>query len=201
MRKINKGNPLPSFTTFSANNPNATWNDFHSKAHGVYSATRDQIVLVEQEGICGYTEIPFNDFSDCHLDHYKKRALYPTETFNWQNLIAAGNDDEFGARYKDLAYNIKVTEYREILNPVVDNVENYFYYTENGDILPSDTLSAQDFSKAELTIKVFNLRHKSLKQRRMTLIKQIKDCDNLESNKIKEIFAFSGFKSVLYQYI
>jgi uncharacterized protein (TIGR02646 family) len=201
MRKITKDNPLPSFESFKKKNPSANWDDFHYIAQDVYNETREQILIIEQNCMCGYTEIPIEESIDVHLDHYKKKGMYPALTFDWDNLIAATYDDDFGANYKDGKFKIKETDYPLIFNPVMENVENYFEYTIRGEIEPKSDISPVLKSKAQKTIEVFNLTHDTLRNRRETIIKQINEYGDLSSEEIKAAMSSTGFCSVIEQYL
>lgn len=195
MRRIQKNNPLESFTHFARNNSGANWEDFHTNAQNVYQDLRCEILINEQNCLCGYTEKPINDVRDSHIDHYKKKGIFPNLTFDWNNLIAATNDDDFGARHKDNNIS-KKNQYNNILNPVSDNVENYFDYTTFGDIVPADNLSNGDKLKAKHTIDTFNLNHKTLTNQRKQIYTYINIYKTqLPDNKIKQLLFKYGFIS------
>lgn len=199
MRRIVKGEPIASFVTYSTANPGANWDMFHRDAQECYLHCRLQILLEEQNCLCGYTEISVNEVTDAHLDHYRKKSIFPALTFTWTNLIAATLDSDFGANYKDSVYKIKQDEYPNIFNPVEENVHEFFYYNQRGEIEPKPTISDDLKTKASKTIEVFNLNHPSLKSRRQTIIKQIQGCRDLPADDIIGAFSNSGFKSVILQ--
>ncbi len=199
MRKIDKGNPIASFITYCATNKGSNWDDFHQNAKACYQDCRLQILLEEQNCLCGYTEICITEIANAHLDHFRKKSIFPELTFEWSNLVAATLDSDFGANYKDSTYRIKKEEYPNIFNPVVDNVHSYFYYNQRGEIEPRPVLTDDLKTKVNTTIAVFNLNHKSLKTRRETIINQIKDCKDLTTEEILEAFNSSGFVSVVEQ--
>ncbi|MBC8487676.1 MAG: hypothetical protein H8D45_16725 [Bacteroidetes bacterium] len=86
---------------------------------------------------------------------------------------------------------LKKIEYKNLINPVVDNPGLYFKYSQTGDILPKDRKS----DKANTTIQYFNLNNKSLIERRKTVALQVKNFkDQLSLEKIIEIFGeFESF--------
>lgn len=200
MRKINKGEPLPEFEAFRNKNLGANWDDFHRKAHHVYLVTRELMLIIEQNCLCGYTEMPINDVTDAHLDHYLKKSLSPKDTFNWDNLIAATKDSDFGANYKDSVYKIKMEEYKNIFNPVEDAVEDYFEYNSRGEIEPKGELNPVLKAKVEKTVEVFNLQHESLRKRREKIIKQIDAYKDLPKETIRKALISSGFVSLVNQF-
>lgn len=203
MRRINKQEPLEAFERFKKDNPGANWSDFHKIAPMTYQESRFQILTEEQYCLCGYTEIMLDDDTDCHLDHFIKKSLDATKTFDWNNLIAASNDDDFGARHKDMKYSIQLQEYSLIYYPVVDNPEHYFNYLQNGEIEPKDNLDSPDKEKVNKTVEVFNLNAPQLSKRRRDLIKQIRDTKNggLSSELMFSAFSNRGFQSVKDQEI
>jgi uncharacterized protein (TIGR02646 family) len=205
MRKINKDSPLASFTNFKEKNPGADWNNDFSMpgcaGHNTYLETRVKILIDEQNCICGYSEIPIDDERDCHIDHFRKRNMFPDYTFDWYNLVAASNDEDFGAKYKDNKSGIKKPDYSNFFNPVEEFVNSYFYYNERGEIEPHPTLSDPVLqSKVQKTIEVFNLQNKSLVNRRKTIIEQIKAYSELTKEEIFDALKFGGFISLIEQY-
>lgn len=200
MRKINKGEPLDAFVKFKNKNPSANWSDFHEKAHDVYVDTREHILFNEQNCMCGYTEMPINEFTEARLDHYLKRALFPKETFTWNNLVAVLDNSDFGDHYKDTVYRIKKDEYGLIFNPVEDAVEDYFEYNQRGEIEPKQDLDAVLKVKVEKTVQIFNLEHETLRKRRENIIRQIMAYSDLPKDDIRKILRPLGFLSVINQF-
>ena len=202
MRKITKTEPIPSFQRFVRTNPTANWADFHVLAQDVYVAIREHILLEEQNYLCGYTEIPIEDVTDCHLDHFMKRDFAPNKTFDWQNLIASCNHEDFGAKFKNNKSKIKRADYTTIFNPVEDDVQAYFYYNEFGEIEAKHDLSPFLREKVEKTIVVFNLKHPSLVERRKKIIGDIRNYSDglLDMETIKACLSASGFTSLVQQY-
>ena len=202
MRKINKLTPLPHFNGNNYNIDCKIWSckkctniTFHSKYPDIYQDARWQILVDEQNQLCGYTELYIGNLEESHIDHYKKREHFSDLTFDWNNLIVATKDDSFGANYKDKTYKINKNEYPLIFNPVVDNVENYFYYNEFGMI-------REDKGKVKKTVEVFNLNDEYLKARRKNIIDMIDSFKKggLSTLDIRNIIEEYGFKSVVEQY-
>lgn len=194
MRRINKGTPYKPFTDFVATNHPIDWAALDQT---IRRDSRNCMIQNEQECLCGYTELPI-DLDNSHIDHFKKRSLFPRLTFEWSNLVAAIIDDEFGARYKDNTHSITIAEYNEIFNPVLENPERYFSYTEWGEIVTKEGIPNDEKEKAEKTITVFNLRHRSLKSRRYAIIQMIKSCkEQFTKEELLQLFNGQGFKSVV----
>ena len=195
MRKINKFTPLPNFNGSNYNRNCTTWKDFHKLYKNIYEDSRWQILIDEQKQQCGYTELYIDNLEDSHIDHYKKRSLFPSLTFDWDNFIVATKDNNFGANYKDNNYSIQANEYVDIYNPVHDGVEDYFTYTEWGEIeeIPG---------KVKKTVDVFNLNDDYLQKRREKIIKLIDGYKRggLPLVDIKLTLQEYGFKSIVEQY-
>ncbi len=200
MRKINKQEPIESFIKLSLDYRYSNWEDFVIKQHNVFEESRLTILIDEQCCLCGYTELQIDNERKNHIDHFRKKSLFPKLTFDWNNFIVAKTDDDFGAKYKDNKYKIKKEEYDRIFNPVVDNVQDYLEYNLWGEIKPKNGISENIKSKADKTIKAFNLNHNSLKHRRQNLIKQINACCEYSKEEMHSFFENCGFKSLLEQY-
>lgn len=199
MRKINKTTPMPHFNGDNYNNDCRLWTcrncnniTFHNKYKKIYEETRLEILTDEQSQLCGYTEIYINELEECHIDHYKKREFFSELTFDWNNLIVATKDDDFGANFKDNSYKIQKEEYNEIYNPVWDDI--FFEYDQWGEIIEEE-------GKIQRTIEIFNLNCESLKRRRADIITTIQALRNEgeDLDDIKKSLEDSGFRSVLEQ--
>ena len=103
MRRINKSGTIESFVRRVKNKKSkpVNWKDFHSKHQNVFNETRSYICEIEQNKLCGYTEMLIDNITNSHIDHYKKKDIFHELEFEWSNFIVALNDDNFGARYKD----------------------------------------------------------------------------------------------------
>jgi len=199
MRKINKLIPLPNFNGSNYNNDCSLWTckncnqiTFHNKYKNIYEDTRLQILVDEQNQLCGYTELYINELEESHIDHYVKREFDQNLTFDWNNLIVATKDNDFGANYKDNTYCIQRNEYNTIYNPVIDDI--IFEYNEWGEIIEEE-------GKIKRTVEIFNLNYKPLADRRKSLIKQIEDYKKggLSNEEIASTLNTYGFTSVLEQ--
>ena len=204
MRKINKGDPPPSFSSLlSSRKKPSNWDEFHKNNHDIFNECREMILINEQDCLCGYTELPIQKISDCHIDHYRKKSLYPIFCFEWNNFIVATKNSDFGACFKDQYYCSCIADYLKILNPIMDNCIDFFEYDGFGKIKPKSNLSLTDISKAEETIEAFNLNHKSLSTRRQDIILIIDSYlqGGLPNCEIKKAISSQGFKSLLEQYL
>lgn len=198
MRKINKGVPIACFVDMVTTNKPKNWDELHANHRAVYQDTRLSVCVDEQDCLCGYTELPINDVTNSHIDHYRKKSIFPHLTFEWSNFVVSVMDNDFGANYKDHNYCKCKDDYDKILNPMEDDCENCFAYTCLGQIEPRKGIEPAMMEKAENTITVFNLRHKALQRRRASILAQIEAYKGqLEKQDIISILSGNGFKSFI----
>lgn len=200
MRKINKGTPPESFISLLASRKKpANWDEFHKKNKDIFHECRENILLFEQDCLCGYTELPIQEITDTHIDHYVKKSINPTYCFDWNNFIVATKDNSFGACFKDTNHCKCMSDYLAILNPVTDDCCSYFEYNSFGKIKARNGLDKKDKEKAEKTIEVFNLNHESLEERRQDIIIQFNSYlkGGLPPKEIQKALSSNGFRSVL----
>ena len=177
------------------------WDDFFHNDHDGHTLCTEQ-AGADQGGVCGYTELPlWGKGVTKHLDHYRKKAIYPKLTFDWNNLVCAAKDNRFGADHKDKLIDGRSAEttYAGILNPVEDEAQDYFYYDTDGKMIAYGSLDEEKSRMADETIRVFNLNETELVSRRRSLIAQLRACADLEEEDIRASFAAMGFPSVLEQ--
>lgn len=194
MRKVDKGTPLESFSEFVKTHPQAGWADTNDKSH----AWRKHILSCEQHGMSGYTEEPLH-LNRSHIDHFRKRALFSTLIFDWNNLVVDGVDETYGAKFKDKYVKSRVDNDR-LINPVIEDAGRFFKYELNGNISVVSGLCQSDADRASYTIKAFNLNDSSLSQRRKTIINIVLDSFvDLSDESILEALEKEGFRSVVEQ--
>ncbi len=127
---------------------------------------RADILLEEQSLLCAYCEKEIDDLPEnSNIDHFKTRDRFPEETLNYNNLLVSCNSKFHCSHTKD-NFGLKREDYVKIVNPVLENPENFFEYSWAGDILIREDLNLQDFEKAEFTIQIFKLDSKSLTEER-----------------------------------
>lgn len=169
MRSIQRSPAPQEVTDLFINHTPVNWEDFTQNHHTLYHKIREMI-LRDQLGISGYTELPLESSNNIHIDHFRKKGMFPEEEFHWENFVVdERNNDQYGAGFKDKHLKSKEA-YTNILSPVLDIPENYLTYMEDGTIIPIRTLSEQDQLKAKTTRDIFNLNHPFLKRRRQEMI-------------------------------
>ncbi len=114
MRKINKAEP-DFFTKYIKKQKPKNWEDIKEKSFSF--EVREYQLINEQNFQCAYTEILIDDASEqyCHVEHFKKRDLFPKETFNWNNLFTCCNSEKYGAKYKDNSSKIRQEDYQYLV--------------------------------------------------------------------------------------
>jgi uncharacterized protein (TIGR02646 family) len=200
MRKINKGQRPVILDQFCRKNPTANWGTLYAEPDKpTYNEIRRTILVEEQDKRCAYTELPFSNEEDAHIDHYKVRSQYPNSIFDWNNLLCSVKDSDFAANHKDSNFKIgsKLATYNEIFNPVLDHVENHFYYNKLGEI---ESKTDEYKPKVTKTVEVFNLNHTSLKSKREAILREIEEIKGLIPNEdIEQVYQNRGFLSVVRQ--
>lgn len=196
MIHANRTQPLQAFVDFVRSRHPKDWNnDFVEADHELYKECRDEL-LRTQDGVSAYTEVPLADSAGVHIDHFRKRSLFPHLSFDWVNFMVDERDNpQYGADFKD--NKVKTDDYEKIVNPADPNPERFFSYMGNGEMVPADGLSHADEAKAKFTIQIFNLNHPSLKSRRLAAMNMVRDYGRLPKATIKSCMKGSGFPTAV----
>lgn len=198
MIKVDRSEKHSEFEAFRQKKRVNNWIDFscpRSQYHILYKDCRRQL-LYKQGGLSAYTEVPLEE-NKSHIDHFRKRDLFPNLSFEWNNLIV----DEigvarYGAGHKDKIIK-HIEDYELLINPVLEDPCEYLTYLVNGKIIPKKNLNTEDKKKASFTIEAFNLNHPSLIMRRSTLQKIVEDYSSLDDQFIKSNLKKYGFITFL----
>ena len=194
MRKIDKGEPLPSFSDFVRKYHPAKWED----AKDVSRTWRQYILEVEQHHLSGYTEEPIT-LDDSHIDHFRKQSLFNALIFEWSNFIVDSTNETYGAKYKDNFVKI-CSDNDKLINPVTEDASRFFKYEVNGKITLADGLNDAEKERAIYTRDAFNLNEGSLVERRRVLMNIILDSFSaLDDKDVLDALAAEGFTSVVEQ--
>ena len=142
---------------------------------------RTDMLLEEQNLLCVYCEKEIDENStSSNIDHFKTRNLFPELTLEYSNLLVSCNSKERCSSFKDS--NIKSREeYNNIVNPVLENPNDFFDYLPTGEIIAKN-------DKAQFTIDIFNLQDKSLKECRFQIVKSLEHLPNLSLDDIFNAF-------------
>lgn len=138
---------------------------------------RIYMLYKEQSFQCAYSETRIEpEFS--HIDHFVKQSFInqgyfkPLTVFSWENLFTSCNSEYYGAKFKDK--NIKIDDYKLLINPSLDESSLYFEYSWTGEIL-----AISHNEKALKTIELFNLNDFALVEQRKVVALQVRLIFNL----------------------
>ena len=135
----------------------AAWDNFHHKG-GI-----TDFLLAEQYGLCAYTEVRPEDHGlGSHIDHLQPRALYPTRTFDYLNLVVSilssedlhriPHDQVFGGHAKQENYDEGL-----FVSPLQTDCAAHFIYLSDGRVVPNRLHHHGAQNRANYTIDLLNL--------------------------------------------
>lgn len=107
-----------------------------------------------QGGLCAYCEGSLAQLGR-HIEHRCARNDEPRRTFDWSNLYGSCDRGDCCGIFKDgeaCPYN-----HVDLLDPCVDEPDDYFVIRPSGQIEPRSDLSERDKHRALETLRVFNL--------------------------------------------
>lgn len=199
MKKINKSTPLAEFSILISGNSRPTnWNEFTREHHDLYLKVRNQL-LTEQDNMSGYTEIPLEAEGNIHIDHFKKKGMFQSLEFSWNNFIVDEKDNTiYGAGFKDK--HVQQADYSKIINPVIEQPSQFLTYIEDGTMIVRQDITDEAIrNKAEFTIYIFNLNHPYLKKTRGSIISAIRAYQTglMEKEDVQNALASCGFQSLI----
>ena len=199
MKKINRNTPPSAYVELiSGSSRPQNWDDFVNSYRDIYLALRSQL-LTEQQDVSGYTEKHLDQDGYIHIDHFKKKGMFgDSVAFDHNNMVV----DEractlYGAGYKDA--QVKREDYDWLINPLTEDPADFFTYMSDGTMIPRRDISSEQWDRADQTIKMFNLNHEDLRNKRKGLIRQIeayKSCD-MTKDETSEDFKMIGFFSLI----
>lgn len=204
MRLINKAlDDITNFNNWAKSNKLQNWSDFsspHSQFYTAYLTVRNHIKDNEQDCLSSYTEKPLSD--SIHIDHFRNKSIYPKLTFDYSNFLVDDLNDNYGACYKDNHAGVAKSTFDgkdRIFCPVAENMADYIDFTFNGTMLPKDSLGDIDTNRVKETIRVFNLNHRTLKDKRGDIIRIIKEYKGygLSDVCIREAMGKAGFPTLV----
>ncbi|PWW06692.1 retron system putative HNH endonuclease [Mangrovibacter plantisponsor] len=157
------------------------WKNFRDNRNTLFHQ-----LLVEQFGLCCYTELNLADIQNTHgigshFEHEQPKSLFPARTFDELNLLRSALSDQdlktytgsarFAGHHKGSLYNPNL-----FISPQSANCRDYFVYLPlDGSIQPKSGLSAEDTAKADYTITLLNLNAPFLIAERRRWLKEIED--------------------------
>ena len=159
----------------------AAWED--ENIASIREKLREDILMNEQNSLCIYCEKKVSsDTKKSNIDHFKTRNLFPEESLIYDNLLVSCNTYNRCSSFKDKQVKSKV-EYDDIVNPVIDNPEDYFDYLLTGEIIAKN-------EKGDLTIALFALDSKVLVESRQQIVLSLKYFATLSLEEIYDSFGY-----------
>jgi uncharacterized protein (TIGR02646 family) len=103
---------------------------------------------------CAYCEGSIDALGQ-HIEHFRRKSLFPPLTFDWSNLYWSCNQTDSCGHYKDHGagpYNVS-----ELIEPCQHEPDAFFRFRVDGTISIRSGLSPQDQHRASETLRVFGL--------------------------------------------
>lgn len=129
-----------------------------------------------QDTKCVFCETIPNESGYVEIEHYLPKAIYPEETFSWDNLLPSCKR----CNLKKLSLDTKKFP---IVKPDVDNPEDYFVYNSIKIECKKDAL---DIDKAQRTINRLDLNQYRLIKPRSVLLVSLVEYENTLEKTINE---------------
>ena len=177
MQKVEKEEPK-FFTTQKASIQNQRESTAWSKTSKIRNELREHILSIEQKNMCIYCE---KKITSCpkksNIDHFKTRHHFPNLTLDYNNLFISCNNTHCSNSKDNLG--LKKEEFNNLLNPLVDDIENSFEYSETGKIIPLN-------EKAIFTKDCFDLDNPSLVKARIEIARNIEAYKDFDVDTLSE---------------
>lgn len=171
--------------------PQNVWGALVTPAH------KDEIwekLKLMQGKYCAYCEMDISGERQQHIEHFRQQSRYPQGVFEWKNLFGSCKDEDSCGKHKDRCiYNDK-----DLLKPDEDDPEKYLLFVKDGTITPRHGLNEDEQRRAEVTLRVFNLKVPRLSQQRKEIMSGY--LETLEQIH-KEISADPRLKGDYHQYL
>lgn len=137
--------------------------DYNSNDWGCLSSSDKKQIWTEiikmQGNLCAYCEkkIPHNAARNKkavrHIEHFLKKGEHKELTFEWGNLFGSCGETNRCGFYKDKQkYNDD-----ELIKADKEDPDNFFHFSETGEVEIKPDLKQNNKKKAEVTLRVFNL--------------------------------------------
>ena len=139
------------------------WEGFSRLNNGQDKRNVQEALLLMQNFRCAYCECALNEHEG-HIEHFRRKNphIHPELTFVWANLFYSCQipGDETSLFRCGISKDKQYTpgfDYGLLIDPCVDNPEDYLVFIEKGCVYPRTDLNETDILRAETTIKMFNL--------------------------------------------
>jgi len=188
MLKINKTQEPDFFRSFIKKNNPENWANIVNKTS---QELRKHISENEQKAnnqcLCVYCERKITEIKS-HIEHIKPQSKFPSEIFNYSNLVVSCDDKDTCGKHKGGKWDDK------FINPVIENPEYFFEYITNGEIIASNLNKERSF----FTIEILNMNYDKLKSCRKIIFLRL---EGYPKEYIKSIDQyFDEFPSLINYY-
>lgn len=142
-----------------------------------------QALLDMQNGTCAYCESRLG-LHEGHIEHFRRKnaSWFPELMFAWSNLYYSCCRNGTCGRHKDRV--LKREDADALIDPCVDDPEEYLQFTFDGNVAVRSNLVARDAYRARLTIETFSLKHEHLVGMRKNVLRSY---EWLKTKATKEI--------------
>lgn len=173
---------------------NNDYNCFCKQDKGEHDLLRK--FLYENQGhYCAYCEVVIPSITDGHIEHLERRCDNPARSFDWDNMFFSCCNQDSCGNYKDNAKPRIFFAVQDIIDPYIEDPQDYFAFDTEGNIFPRVGLAVAQRKRAEETIRVFNL-NKSSRLRNLRRKAAVSVDSFLQNNpteeEINNFFSFLG---------
>ena len=103
---------------------------------------------------CAYCESSLDTFGQ-HIEHFRRKSLFPTLTFAWANLFWSCDCGDHCGHFKD--HGAGPYDPNDLIDPTIHDPEHFFWFFSDGSIRLRPGLSDAERHRANETLRVFNL--------------------------------------------
>ena len=145
-------------------------------------------LILMQNGRCAYCEATV-DQGEGHIEHFrlKNQEWFPEKTFEWKNLYYSCMRNGTCGCHKDRV--LQKEEADCLIDPCVDNPEDFLQFTHNGGVEARSDLSMKDALRAKVTINTFNLKQEDLIAERANVLRGYEWLEQYPATQIDEVLA------------
>lgn len=176
----------------------SAWNEIGNAEKSFKKRLIRHILRKEQNNVCAYCEKEIKYYGKVSgIDHFKKRDDCPKDVLNYNNLLVSCQAQGHCESFKDSQKSHTCADYDNIINPTIDNPNDFFEYGLAGDILIKENLNNIQKKKAEFTIKIFKLNAQSLIEARKRITPHLEKYAK-QGFEMNDIFEYlSGYQSFI----
>ncbi|MCY2968272.1 MAG: TIGR02646 family protein [Planctomycetota bacterium] len=127
-----------------------TWSDVTEEHRQQIRGQLEQL----QGRRCAYCEASLDQLGQ-HIEHFRRRSQFPRLTFEWTNLLWSCDSSQHCGHYKDQGAGPYDPD--ELIDPCVDDPDRYFQFHSDGSIRLRLGLKPHEKSRAEESLRVYNL--------------------------------------------